>query len=125
MSFIQSRNGHYYVEAHIRGQPIRFLVDTGASDIILTLDAARRIGITPEPRQFTKTYHTANGTVLGAPIRLPHFQVGSFVLRNVPASVNNAPMDISLLGMAFFNKLSSYRVENDTLTIHWQGVDQP
>ena len=44
--------------------------------------------------------------------------VGPIRLANVAASVNGAPMNQSLLGMSFLNRLSGYEVRGDVLTLH-------
>ena len=64
-----------------------------------------------------RIYHTANGTVWGAPVRLNNGEVGPISLQNVQASVNVADMDLSLLGMSFFSRWSSYEVTRGTLTL--------
>jgi aspartyl protease family protein len=64
---------------------------------------------------FTKSFETANGVGLGAAYTAGDFSVGSIRLTNVPMSVNKAPMSSSLLGMAFFNRLQSFRFEGAKL----------
>ncbi len=113
-------HGHFVVEAAVRGDGgtdarIRFLVDTGASDVVLSPADARRIGLDPATLAFTRTYRTANGNVAGAPIRLNRLAIGSIVLDDVRASVNSADMNRSLLGMSFLNRLSGYSVDGDRL----------
>ena len=44
--------------------------------------------------------------------------VGPYTLNNVPASVNSAAMDMSLLGMSFLKQFREYRVTGDTLTLY-------
>ena len=113
-----AQGGHFYIEAEINGAPERFLVDTGASDIVLSPRAAMAAGFDPAALNYTRKYATANGTGAGAPVRLDTLVVGPAVLRDVPASVNNAPMDESLLGMAFLSQFSSYTFQGDTLTLY-------
>ena len=54
---------------------------------------------------------------MGAPGTLPQIRIGPIEVRDVPASVNGAPLYASLLGMSFLERLSGYRVENGTLTL--------
>ncbi|HIJ84779.1 MAG: hypothetical protein HW380_894 [Magnetococcales bacterium] len=119
MHFVRSNDGHFYIHAQINGRGVRFLADTGASDIILDRKTAARVGVAMERLDFSKVYNTANGRVRGAPVRLENFKVGSLELHNLPASVNDAPMDQPLLGMSFFNRLRGFEVHNDVLTIQW------
>ena len=99
--------------------PILFLADTGASHIVLAPGDARKLGIAIEDLSFDRVYHTANGTVRGSSIRIDEFRVGSIHLEDIVASVNEAEMGRSLLGMTFFKRLNSYEVHNDVLTLYW------
>lgn len=110
-------NGHFYVEATVNGRTILFLVDTGASEVVLSQDDARRLGIDPDRLSYTRIYRTANGTAYGAPVVLDEIAIGPISLRDVRASVNRAPMDRSLLGMSFLGRLGAYEVRGDRLTL--------
>jgi len=110
-------HGHFVVEAEIDGTPVRFLVDTGASDVVLAPRDAERLGFKLDSLSFTKTYRTANGTVRGAPVRLAQVRVGPIVLEDVRASVNGAEMQRSLLGMSFLSRLGGYEVRGDRLIL--------
>jgi len=109
--------GHFVVEIEVNGIAIRFLVDTGASDVILSPADAVRLGFNLSELRYIRTYRTPNGLVLGAPVRLDRVAVGSIVLTNVGASVNGAPMRRSLLGMSFLSRLSGYEVRDNKLIL--------
>jgi aspartyl protease family protein len=111
--------GHFLVEAEVNGTAVTFLVDTGASSVVLSPDDARRAGLTPERLRFTERYRTANGTVRAAPVELREIRIGQLAQRYVPASVNEAPMGISLLGMTFLSRLESWSVEGGRLALYW------
>ena len=111
-------DGHFHMEADINGQPESFLVDTGASDIVLSQRAARSAGLDPDNLNYSRNYQTANGTVSGAPVKLETLSVGNITLRDIPASVNKGEMDESLLGMAFLNQFKSFHVEDNQLTLY-------
>ncbi len=119
MSFHISPNGHFYINAMVNNIPVRFLADTGASDIVLSPKAGKRLGFKPEELNFNRIYQTANGTGRGASIRLDRLQIGALQLRDIRASVNQAPMRNSLLGMRFFNRLKGYDVKNGILTLYY------
>ena len=109
--------GHYRVRAVVDGVDLVFLVDTGASDVVLSRADARRLGFDPDALAYTQVYSTANGTVRGAPVILREVMVGPIRVRDVAASVNDAPMAGSLLGMSFLGRLSAYEVSNGSLTL--------
>lgn len=113
----RSSDGHFYIHADANGQPVLFLVDTGASSIVLSPQDARRIGINLGGLTFNRRYQTANGTVAGAAVTLDSLSVGPVRFRNVAVSVNGADMSESLLGMSFLDRLSGYEVSGDTLIL--------
>ena len=111
--------GHYVIEAVVNGAPVTFLVDTGASDIVLTMADAERLGLQPSTLRFTQRFATANGETRAAPVVLREMRIGQFSLFDVPASVNEAPLQVSLLGMSFLRQLNGYGVENGRLILRW------
>ncbi len=110
-------NGHYQVDAVVDGARLTFLVDTGASDVVLSLADARKLGFNPDTMAYTQVYSTANGLVRGAPVVLGSITIGGIRVTDVDASVNQAPMAGSLLGMSFLGRLSAYEVRNGSLTL--------
>jgi clan AA aspartic protease (TIGR02281 family) len=111
--------GHFLIDAVVNGAPVDFLVDTGASNIVLTLADAERLGLQPETLRFSQRFATANGEVRGAPVVLREIRVGQFSLFDVPASVNEAPLRVSLLGMSFLERLNGYEVNGRRLILRW------
>ena len=97
--------GHYVVEAMVNGTPVDFLVDTGASHVVLAPADAARLGFRPAQLRFTGRAETANGTVGLAPVTLRELRIGQLSRHGVAAVVNEAPMGISLLGMSFLDGL--------------------
>lgn len=112
-------NGHFLVTAQIDGVEILFLVDTGASQVILTAEDAERLGYRADDLEFSQRFETANGTILGAPLLLPYFQIGDLEIEDVQSSVILAPMSTSLLGMSFLSRLESFEVREEGLILRW------
>lgn len=112
-------DGHFVAAADVDGTDVRFLVDTGASSVVLTPEDAERIGLRVSERDFTLVYHTANGTVRAAPVTLRHVRIGSLVVRDVEAAVNEVSIGISLLGMSFLSRLDGYQVQGNQLILYW------
>ena len=117
LSFDAGPDGHFRIQARVNGGRVTFMVDTGATDIVLAPDDARRIGFDPGTLVYDQLAETANGTVGGAAVRLDSLVVGSIEMNRLPATVNGADMSESLLGMEFLNRLHGWRVENGVLTL--------
>ena len=115
------RDGHFTVAAEVPGPTdtaiVRFLVDTGASDVTLSPADAKRLGFDVASLDFSRRYATANGIVLGAPVRLERVAIGPIARTDVRASVNGAEMRRSLLGMSFLSTLRGYEVTRDRLIL--------
>ncbi len=117
VSIRANKSGHFVVEAVVDGVSVRFLVDTGASDVVLSPGDAARLGFDAKTLAFTRPYRTANGLVFGAPVRLGQLSIGPITMAGVRASVNGAPMKRSLLGMSFLSRLSGYDVSRETMIL--------
>jgi len=127
MSFQQSEDGaiiipkeidgHFHLTVTINDRPIEFLVDTGASDIVLTRKDAARVGFDPNRLDYWGMANTANGTVRLATIRLETVRLGEFIDKNIRASVNKAPMEKSLLGMRYLSKFRAIEISNDQMIL--------
>ncbi|MBT5433585.1 MAG: TIGR02281 family clan AA aspartic protease [Alphaproteobacteria bacterium] len=117
ISFRAGPNGHFTVEIWIDGTPLTMIVDTGASDVVLTREDARLLGLDPDGLNYSLAYNTANGVVMGALVALQNVRLGPIVFADLSASVNEAPMQRSLLGMTFLSRTGGYRVSGDTLTL--------
>ena len=118
ISFRARQDGHFVVEALADGVPILMMVDTGASDVILSPADALRLGIDTSGLAFVRVYETANGMVLGAPLVLQELRIGPVSVRNLRASVIDTPMDHSLLGMGFLSRTGGYEVKGDSFTLY-------
>lgn len=111
--------GHFWVDAEVNGNSVRFVVDTGASSVVLSAEDAERAGLRLSPRDYTALHRTAGGIVKAAPVTLREVSIGALGLRDVEASVNPALTGVSLLGMTFLNRLDGYEVRGDTLNLYW------
>jgi aspartyl protease family protein len=119
MAIRAGHGGHFVVDAEVDGVTVRFLVDTGATRVVLTPEDAKRIGFHLRDRSFTERHRTAGGIVRAAPVTLREVRIGQLTVRDVDASVNEQPIGISLLGMTFLNRLDGYRVQGDRLILDW------
>lgn len=119
MSIGRSLDGHFHLEAKVNGKSMKFLVDTGASDIAISKQDAIRIGIDMSGLRYSKKYSTANGVVFAAPITLSKLQIGSVIFYDVKAHVNDGDLDTSLLGMSIISKFKNFTIDNDLLILEY------
>ena len=113
----RSRDGHYYLTLDVNGAPTDFVVDTGATDIVLTQQDAATAGLDPDTLNFLGRANTANGEVRTAPVRLDTVTIGTHTDRDVYAVVNGGEMDQSLLGMGYLQRWGRIEITGGELTL--------
>lgn len=113
---VRGRNGDFALNARINGARVAMVLDTGATSVVLTQEAARAIGLPIEVLSYTVNVDTANGRTRAAPVTLDRIAVGGLIERGVPALVaQNGQLKSNLLGMSFLNRLDSWEVRGDKL----------
>ena len=110
-------DGHYYVSLDLNGVSTRFVIDTGATGMVLSRNDAERAGLTPDQLIFRGQANTANGMVRTAPVRLESVGLGPFTDRNVRAYVNEGEMRTSLLGMSYLQRFDRLEISNGRLIL--------
>lgn len=86
----RARDGHFYADGTLNGSNVRFLVDTGASLVVVSAPFAKSIGLTAgEPT----TFHTANGSLSGYIAPKAAISVG-------PLSISDIRVGVGLRGLA-------------------------
>jgi aspartyl protease family protein len=115
----RSDGGAFFVMAEVNGSPVRFLIDTGSSEIVLSPADAARAHVNSAGA--TLPSETANGVGYGAVATVDNLTVGPIRMRDVPVAVNRAPMSESLLGMSFLRRLESFEVRGDEMILKGKG----
>lgn len=110
-----NNQGHFVTAGSINGIGVRFLVDTGATVVAMSMDEAKRLGINYQAGQKTMTM-TANGVVPSYKVKLDSVKVGEIDLTNVDGMIVPAPMGVVLLGMSFLNRTEMKR-DGDQMTL--------
>jgi aspartyl protease family protein len=110
-------NGHYYAKGSADGVPLEFMIDTGASYITLTKEAAGRLHA--GPLSFDLATNTANGPIQNAQITIHQLTIGPYTASDIPAVVNGGALDEPLLGMSWLRLFRSIEIENGVMTLHY------
>ncbi len=122
LELTRDRSGHFFIDLKITGtdggsETVRFMVDTGATDMVLSMRDAERLGYAREDLAFLGTARTANGIVRTARVWLDEVRLGSRTDRRVPALVNEGELHVSLLGMGYLERFSRIEISRNTLRI--------
>jgi aspartyl protease family protein len=111
-------NGHFGIRGDVNGQPVNFIIDTGASSTVLTARDARHAGFDPDALNYQTPIQTANGTARAARVVADTVSVGTIERRRVPVFVvEDHLLSDSLLGMNFLGTLSSFEVRGDRMIL--------
>lgn len=114
----RARGGDFSVQVEVNGEPVTMLIDTGASSVVLTQDAAKAASLPIDLLKYDVPIETASGRTHAAAVVVDQIAVGGIVERRVPALVS-APGELrtSLLGMSFLNRLRSFEVTGGRLIL--------
>ncbi len=112
-------DGHFNMTLRLNGEPVEFVVDTGATEMVLSLDDARRAGINPDDLAFLGTARTANGTVKTAFTTIDEVAIGPVIFDRVRVAVNGGEMRGSLLGMSFLNRFERLEIADNRLRLEY------
>ena len=110
-------DGHFYARLDVNGTPLTFMVDTGASQMVLSRDDAARAGIDTDGLRYLGQADTANGMVRTAQVTLDQVAFGGVTQADVPAVVNEGEMFGSLLGMTYLRNFSNIQISDDNLIL--------
>jgi len=113
----RGRGGQFHLTLELNGTKVAFLVDTGASDVVLTKRDAERIGIDLDDLAFLGTARTANGEVRTAYTTIDNVALGPVVFRNVGVAVNSGEMSGSLLGMSYLDRFSRIEISGNEMRL--------
>ena len=112
-----SQDGHYYMQIKVNNQNINFMIDTGASDVVIDRVLAQNLGIKLDNLFYDKVFSTANGQVYGASIFFDEIDISGIKFYNVAASVTDSELKVPLLGMSFLRRFYRYEFYKDRLIL--------
>lgn len=114
----RGQSGEFPVATRINRSSIAMVLDTGASSVVLTHEAAKAAGLPLEVLNYSVNVDTANGRTTAAPVMIDSIAVGGLTERSVPALVARpGQLRSNLLGMSFLNRLESWEVRGNKLLL--------
>ncbi len=114
----RGQTGNFVVTTQVNGARTSMILDTGASSVVLTYEAAKAAGLPLEVLSYSVNVETANGRTRAAPVTLQTIAVGGIVERDVSALIAQpGQLRQSLLGMSFLNRLEGWEVRGDRLVL--------
>ena len=114
----RGQGGEFAFRAKINGVSTPMVIDTGATSVVLTWETAKAIGLPIEMLEYNVDLETAGGHTKAARLTLDRLAVGKLVEKSVPALVvQRGQMKTNLLGMSFLDRLESWGVRADTLSL--------
>lgn len=118
-SVVRNSDGHFYIDAIVEGRPLEFLVDTGASSILLSQSDAQALGHFLPKKAFTYEFKTANGVTFAAKTTLDQMRIGRRDFKNVEAFILPQGLDISLLGQSVLARFETVEMQKNALKLTW------
>jgi aspartyl protease family protein len=109
-------SGQFHIDADVNGARTRFLIDTGADTVALTVADAEAAGITVNPNGFVPILRTASGQGYGTLVTLDRFQLGDTELHNVGAVVVK-DLGVSLLGQTVLGQMGRLELQGDRMVL--------
>ena len=111
-------DGHFYVTLSINNKPINFLIDTGATAMILSKKDGEKLGFNVDKLNFSQLAETANGEILISPVVFDKVSLGFKNFSNVKAFISQTDMEKSLLGMSFLSRLKKLELGRNIMIIN-------
>lgn len=119
----RAADGLFYVTLRVNDRPVRFMVDTGASVVVLSRDDARLAGLSEKAGSGAVRMRTAGGGMDAARVRIPRIADAKTVYHDIDAVVADGDMPVSLLGQSLLSRLGSVSFQGDRLTIAHEPDD--
>ena len=111
-------DGHFVARTKINSVSLNLIVDTGATVVVLKPSDAALVGVDIDKLRYSVPVQTANGVAYAARVQLHKVAVGPLTAYKVDAFVvRKGTLRRSLLGLSFLNRLRSYEVSGNYLSL--------
>lgn len=111
----RSPDSYFYADARVNGTAVRFIVDTGATSVVLTRADAQRAGLLGG--EYSARGRTAGGEVRLMPVTVARLDLGPVAAEQVPAMVAEEGLEVSLLGQTYLARLGTVAIQGDRMVL--------
>lgn len=111
-------DGLFYVEAEANGQSIRFVVDTGATVVVLNREDAEKLGLPFDSLAGKGSIRTVGGSTDMRWAKIPRLDMAGKRIEQLNAAVIDKGLPVSLMGQNALEQLGTVTLRGDTMTIH-------
>ncbi len=115
--YSKAEDGHFYLQLVINGEKVKFLLDTGATNLVLNKKTAESVGFDLNALSYNLNTYTANGISRSAKILIQEIKIGTLYERDVSAMVAEGDLFMPLLGMTFLSQFGEISINGDKLTL--------
>jgi aspartyl protease family protein len=108
-------DGHFWVNAKVNGEEVKFLVDSGATMTTIDRDTARKAGVPVSTRR-DEFVRTGNGIIRVSSGRADTIVIGGIERHDVGLQIAEHD-DLNVLGMNYLSSLTRWGVEGRWLVL--------
>jgi aspartyl protease family protein len=112
----RSSSGHFYTYAKVNGELVRFIVDTGADVVGLTMSDAERVGLHPDPSTFSIVGEGASGPVRGKAVKIDSIEIDGKLVNDVQGVILENS-SLSLLGQSYLTRMGEVQMSGDYMVL--------
>ena len=109
--------GHYWLQVEINGNPVRFMIDSGATTTAINAQTATEAGVEVDDGGFPVIIETANGSVTAKRGIVRAMEIGPHKIADHNVVVSESFGETNVLGMNFLDSMQSWRVEGNVMTL--------
>ncbi len=110
-------DGHFWLTAQVNGEPIDFMIDTGATLTAVSGKAANRVGLEPRTGGLPVMLNTANGSIMAEITAIEELRFGNVAAFGLDAVIAPNLGDTSVIGMNLLSRLKGWRVEDNVMIL--------
>jgi aspartyl protease family protein len=110
-------DGHYWLQIDVNGNPVKFMIDSGATTTAINATTAAETGISVDTDGYPVLIETANGTVTAKRGVVQLLEIGPHKLVDHKVVVSESFGETNVLGMNFLDGMKSWKVEGNIMTL--------